>query len=76
MQNNEVYLKGFYTREQLSTYVPIKTKLIELYLDWVNNWLTLSKMADHYGLDPVDLDQLIHIGRKAHESAVQKQKPS
>ncbi len=48
----------------------MKKSLIALYLDWVNNWLTLSAMADHYGFDPVDLDQLIHIGRKAHEAEV------
>lgn len=48
----------------------MKKHLITLYLDWVNNWLTLSKMAEHYGIDPVDLDQLIHIGRKAHNEAV------
>jgi uncharacterized tellurite resistance protein B-like protein len=48
----------------------MKKQLIELYLEWVNNWGTLSKMADHYGIDKVDLDQLIHIGRKAHNETV------
>jgi len=50
----------------------MKKHLITLYLDWVNNWLTLSVMAEHYGIDPIDLDQLIHIGRKLHNESIQE----
>jgi len=48
----------------------MKKQLIELYLDWVNNYVTLSKMAEDYGMDYIDMDQLIRIGRKLHEANV------
>lgn len=34
-----------------------------IYLDWVNNWLTLSKMSDHYQIEVERLDRIICIGR-------------
>jgi len=34
-----------------------------IYLDWVNNWLTLQAMADHYEMEKDRLDRIIHIGR-------------
>lgn len=48
----------------------MKKQLIDLYLDYVNNWLTTGKMADYYGLDTSDLETLIAIGKKYHEENV------
>ena len=31
-------------------HVPIKEPLIDLYLDWSNNYLTIERMAQHYDL--------------------------
>ncbi len=48
----------------------MRQKLIDTYLDYVNNFIRLSAVADHYGIDPVDMDQLICIGRKLHNANV------
>lgn len=41
----------------------------EVYLDWVNNFLTLPFMAAHYDYIPVpDLLKRINNGRLLHES--------
>lgn len=45
----------------------LQKRLRELYLEYVNDHLTVSHIAEYYGLDPVDMDQLIHIGRKLHQ---------
>ena len=41
--------------------------LREIYLDWVNNWLSVMEFADHYGLSEKDAINLIDICRNAHE---------
>ena len=41
-----------------------------IYLDWVNNYLTTSRMADHYGLREDTMGDLIERGRLVHESRV------
>lgn len=43
---------------------------IKLYLDYVNNFLTVEKFAEHYGLSLVDAEKIIRQGRKEHESKV------
>lgn len=52
----------------------LQKTLQALYLEWVNDHLTLSHISEHYGIDTVDMDQLIHIGRKIHETEVQRLK--
>ena len=58
---------GFYvTEDQVS--VPVEDeKLAALYLDWVNNFLTLEKFASHYGLSVEDAGLVIHRGRISHQ---------
>lgn len=34
-----------------------------IYLDWVNNYLTLAKMAEHYETTEKRLDRIIYLGR-------------
>jgi hypothetical protein len=48
----------------------MKKKLIAFYLDWTNNWLTISAFAEHYGLSEFHAQQLIEIGRQLHEEQV------
>lgn len=50
----------------------MKAQLITLYLDWVNNWLSISNMADYYGMAEDELHQLINIGRNAHAIQLNK----
>jgi len=38
----------------------------EIYLDWVNNFLTLEVMAENYGLSIDRMNELIEEGRKEH----------
>mgnify|MGYP003626023702 FL=1 len=49
----------------------MKTQLLTMYLDWVNNWLTVDAFSDHYELDHRDAISLIDMGRKYHEEQAQ-----
>lgn len=42
----------------------IKSILNEIYLDYVNNYLTIDCMAEKEGLKKEDLEMLIELGRK------------
>ena len=45
-----------------------KINLAELYLDWVNNYLTIDRMAEHYGIsNSVQLRNMLEEGKKQHE---------
>jgi len=46
--------------------------IIEIYLDWVNNFLSLDKFAEHYGLDEIDANYIIDLGRKLNEEEATK----
>jgi hypothetical protein len=41
-------------------------QLINLYLDYKNNFLTVGSFAEYYGLDHADALQIIHLGKKYH----------
>ena len=41
----------------------IREKLSEIYLDWVNNYLTIEKFAEHNGLYPNEAKTLIDLAR-------------
>jgi len=43
-----------------------------IYLDWVNNFLTVDRFAEHYGMTPDAASELIDSGRRAHETMVQR----
>ena len=38
--------------------------LVELYLDYVNNYLTVSKFAEHHGLTEEDASALLKLAAK------------
>jgi hypothetical protein len=44
--------------------IDIKTTLIELYVEWFNDYLTVEKIAEHKGLELADMQALINIGQK------------
>jgi len=37
-----------------------------MYLDWVNNFLSVSRFAEHYGIGTLAAKLIIDIGRKEH----------
>lgn len=56
---------GVITMEQTTT--PAYKYLADLYLDWLNNYLTLSLFADHNGISKEEATILIDMGRNFHE---------
>lgn len=38
----------------------------DVYLEYANKWLTIGRMADHYDIDPVELEKIIDKGRIAN----------
>lgn len=38
-------------------------KFSEMYLDYVNNFLTVEKFADHYGITVEHAQQIVDAGR-------------
>lgn len=39
-------------------------RIIELYLDWVNNFLTVESFASHHGFDNMTANRIIECGRE------------
>lgn len=48
----------------------LRDYLADLYLDWVNNFLTVEVFAEYYGLDEEDAKQLLVLAKKCHEQRV------
>lgn len=44
--------------------------LVENYLDFVNNYLTVDKFAEHHGITLKQAHQLLTVGKSLHESRV------
>lgn len=40
-----------------------KMTLTDIYLEWVNNWVTVSAMAGYYGVSTEQMNELINISR-------------
>ena len=38
----------------------------EIYLEWLNDWLTIKSMADNYNIHAQDLGNIIDKGRDEH----------
>ena len=43
----------------------------EMYLDWVNNFLTVAYFAEYYGISESEAHEVINSGRGIHERAVE-----
>lgn len=52
--------------------ISIKSMLNEIYLDYVNNYLTTDKYAEHQGLNKNDLLFLIDLGRQVNTKIYSK----
>lgn len=48
----------------------MKQKLREMYLNWANNFLSVPKFADHYGISEAKAHKVIKLGRLLHEQTV------
>ena len=48
----------------------LRDTLADLYLDWVNNFLTIPVFAEYYGLDEDDARDLLKLAKKCHEQRV------
>jgi hypothetical protein len=48
----------------------LRDYLADLYLDWVNNFLTIAVFAEYYGLDEDDARDLLKLAKKSHEQRV------
>jgi len=48
--------------------------LASLYLDYVNNFLTVEKFAEHYRFTENHANNVINKGRRAHEKQVRERK--
>ncbi len=42
-------------------------KIIDMYLDYVNKFITVEKFAERYGLDEEDALVIIEMGKKYNE---------
>lgn len=49
-----------------------KTCLVDLYLDWVNNFLSIDGFAAYYCIGIDDAKTLIDLGRKFHEERIKE----
>ena len=50
--------------------INIREELIAVYLDWINNFVTILAFADYYGLSEEESKKVIELGRKLYESRV------
>lgn len=48
--------------------------LREFYLEWVNNYLTVDKMAEHNSITAKNCAYLINAGQALHEEYVEMRK--
>ena len=48
----------------------LRDTLADLYLDWVNNFLTIGRFSEYYGLDEDDSKELLKLAKKCHEQRV------
>lgn len=46
----------------------VQKKYEKMYLDYVNNFLTVEKFAEHYNMTVERAKEIINIGRNFHEN--------
>lgn len=47
-------------------------ELIDLYLDYFNNYLTVERFAEHYQIAVEDAKEILRIGKAIHQYEVSK----
>lgn len=48
----------------------MKQKIIDFYIDWVNNYVTLEKIAEDYDISSTDANILILMGKGYYENSI------
>jgi hypothetical protein len=43
----------------------------EIYLEYLNEWLTIKGMADNYNIDKTILEEIIKKGREEHTKNIE-----
>lgn len=51
-----------------------RKKIQEMYLDWVNNFLTVVRFAEYYNISEDKANRVINTGRFINETAAQEKK--
>ena len=51
--------------------IQAQQQLQELYLDWVNNYITVERFAEVHNLSIIDMKQLLVLAKNAHENIVE-----
>jgi hypothetical protein len=52
----------------------MKQQLINFYLDWVNNFLSIQYFASYHDLTVKQATTMINVGRELHEQVVSESK--
>ena len=47
-------------------------QLADLYLEWVNNYLTVEKFAEHYQLTEKDAVNILSVGKRYHQKRTEE----
>lgn len=47
-------------------------QLADLYLEWVNNYLTIEKFAEHYQLAEKDAINILSVGLRYHQKRTEE----
>ncbi len=73
--NNAILKALSYTGDNATLKAAYDDYLDFLFMDWFNNFLTLDRYADYYGLEKDQAHKVIETGRKIHDdraTAMQK----
>lgn len=54
-----------YTNKEMTAYL---SQAEDYFLEWVNDYLTIEKFAEHNALDYATAVSLIDLGRQVHHS--------
>ena len=57
-----------------SCYTTLQLMLRNLFLEWTNEYLTYSRMAEHKGISEPTMLAMLEEGRTIHESIVEQYK--
>lgn len=48
----------------------MKKQIIDFYLEYLNNFLTIDRLAEYFSMEPGEASALVDLGRKYHEENV------
>lgn len=54
----------------MKTVTITKKSLHDFYLEYVNQWLTIGKMAEYYEMPESDCKYLVDLGRQIHNKEI------